>query len=143
MEKILQVDNGLADDNVDHTMPHNVVSGHVQSFLWRKERDPTATVAAAKTEPAAGDSSPATNRLLAGYLAHEFLTKGTLFGKMWPPGRSEPGGGSGQSGSVEIDRSGSARIAKAYEEVAYLLKTDGVHIPGVVNPTQLARWLQM
>ncbi|RRT39704.1 hypothetical protein B296_00019761 [Ensete ventricosum] len=30
-----------------------------------------------------------------------------------------------------------------YAEVSYLLKSDAAHIPGVVNPTQLARWLQM
>ncbi|KAG9149425.1 hypothetical protein Leryth_003383 [Lithospermum erythrorhizon] len=36
------------------------------------------------------------NHLLAGYLAHEFLSKGTLFGQTWDPARAEaiPVGGS-------------------------------------------------
>ncbi|XP_039126534.1 uncharacterized protein LOC120262475 [Dioscorea cayenensis subsp. rotundata] len=76
-----------------------------------------------KHEPVAG------NRLLAGYLAHEFLTKGTLFGNRPGP---EP--------NRKPDR---AHQPKTYADVARVFKTDGVHVPGVVNPTQLARWLQM
>ncbi|KAI0499621.1 hypothetical protein KFK09_017827 [Dendrobium nobile] len=120
------------------------MSSHVHPISRkRKERDLTAAVTAAKVEPPAGSSSSAGNQLLAGYLAHEFLTKGTLFGKQWPP--LEPTGGSAtsaQPGPVEEDRARSTGTAKAYDEVAYLLKMDGVHIPGVVNPTQLGRWLQ-
>ncbi|PKU65000.1 uncharacterized protein LOC110115570 [Dendrobium catenatum] len=122
------------------------MSSHVHPISRkRKERDLTAAVTAAKVEPPAGSSSSAGNQLLAGYLAHEFLTKGTLFGKQWPPERPEPTGGSAtsaQPGPVEEDRARSTGTAKAYDEVAYLLKMDGVHIPGVVNPTQLGRWLQ-
>ncbi|KAL5996998.1 hypothetical protein ACLOJK_007924 [Asimina triloba] len=67
------------------------------------------------------------NRLLAGYLAHEFLTKGTILGRPWDPAeRSEPS-----------DKPGS------YAEVAHLLKTDEAHIPGIVNPSQLTSWLLM
>ncbi|XP_052170699.1 uncharacterized protein LOC127786945 [Diospyros lotus] len=86
------------------------------------------------------------NQLLAGYLAHEFLTKGTLFGQPWGSTRAE---------AVESRRPkqpGSSQEAEAearieeyqrYVEVASLLKTDGAHLPGIVNPTQLARFLQL
>lgn len=126
------------------------MSSHVHPISRkRKERDPTVAAAVAAAAAAADfPPSPAGNRLMAGYLAHEFLTKGTLFGKLWPPDRAEPSGGSAASdrpGPVEDRRARPTQTAnsKAYDEVAYLLKADGVHIPGVVNPTQLARWLQM
>jgi hypothetical protein len=76
---------------------------------------------------------PHNNKLLAGYLAHEFLTKGTLLGKRFEPGK------------MNVDpaqQSGSSKPGNSYKEVSCLLKADGVHIPGVVNPTQLGRWLQ-
>ncbi|OAY67325.1 hypothetical protein ACMD2_00391 [Ananas comosus] len=77
------------------------------------------------------------NRLLAGYLAHEFLTRGTILGKAWDPNprarsRAEPSG-----------ERGSAKAPRSYADVAHLLLTDGAHVPGVLNPTQLAQWLQM
>ncbi|KAJ8499595.1 hypothetical protein OPV22_010147 [Ensete ventricosum] len=75
------------------------------------------------------------NLLLAGYLANEFLTKGTLFGKKLGPGRADPG-----KRPLEPD---SAEPAGTYAEVSYLLMRGGAQIPGVVNPTELARWLQM
>ncbi|KAG0491723.1 hypothetical protein HPP92_004767 [Vanilla planifolia] len=120
----------------------------------RKERE-----AAAKAEllispppisppppPISPPPPPTGNRLLAGYMAHEFLTKGTLFGKRWAQERSEPSSnlaGADRSGSVNDAPAHSTQAVKAYAEVANLLMTDGVHIPGIVNPTQLAKWLQM
>lgn len=112
----------------------------------RKDRDGSdapRTQIPPKVEPnssAAARPAPASNRLLAGYLAHEFLTKGTLFGRRWEPGRSEPGKSPEPPVRSEPD---PAKPPRAYVEVSQLLKTEGVHIPGVVNPTQLARWLQM
>ncbi|KVH94257.1 hypothetical protein Ccrd_003652 [Cynara cardunculus var. scolymus] len=38
----------------------------------------------------AADTLPANNILLAGYLAHEFLTKGTLFGQSYDPAHAKP-----------------------------------------------------
>ncbi|KAG1353986.1 hypothetical protein COCNU_07G000980 [Cocos nucifera] len=115
----------------------------------RKDRDwsdSPRTQMPPKDEPnslAAAHPAPSSNRLLAGYLAHEFLTKGTLFGQRWEPARSEP------EKSLETvppgvrDEPDRAKPQRAYVEVSRLVKTEGVHIPGVVNPTQLARWLQM
>ncbi|XP_072967977.1 uncharacterized protein [Typha angustifolia] len=85
-----------------------------------------------KNGDGSGAASPATdcgNRLLAGYLAHEFLTCGTLLGR--PLDRSRP-----------AVKAGSVKEPLPYADVAYLLRGGGAHIPGVVNPTQLARWLQ-
>ncbi|KAI3469796.1 hypothetical protein Pfo_026459 [Paulownia fortunei] len=94
------------------------------------------------------------NRLLAGYMAYEFLTKGTLFGQKFDPARAEAvpvnsadskrnrQSQSQVQPSTEAEPSGKSK-PQSYAEVANLLKSDGAHIPGVVNPTQLARWIQM
>lgn len=100
------------------------------------------------------------NQLLAGYLAHEFLTRSTLFGQPWDPARPHQ-----QTAAVVESKTGTREEEEAepsersregdaqpkpkpkphqmYVEVASLLKEDGAHIPGIVNPSQLARLLQM
>ncbi|XP_010940738.3 uncharacterized protein [Elaeis guineensis] len=100
----------------------------------RKERDGSDAPPAAKAEPVESGAPSAGNRLLAGYLAHEFLTQGTLFGQRWDPADTK---------KPDPARAGEPGPVKAYAEVACLLKAEGAHVPGVVNPTQLARWLQM
>lgn len=93
--------------------------------------------------------SPSSNQLLAGYLAHEFLTKGTLFGQLWDPVENEvvpvsPKKRAKPSRNGEAEPSGGQlEDYQRYVEVASLLKTDGAHLPGIVNPTQLACFLQM
>uniref|UniRef100_A0A2P2K665 Uncharacterized protein MANES_13G037700 n=1 Tax=Rhizophora mucronata TaxID=61149 RepID=A0A2P2K665_RHIMU len=94
------------------------------------------------------------NRLLAGYLAHEYLTRGTLFAQPWDPARADavPVSDAEYSKTVqpsqkaEADCSGKAEPNnenyQRYVEVSGLLKTDGAHIPGIVNPTQLRFFLQ-
>ncbi|XVF32351.1 hypothetical protein REPUB_Repub17cG0074400 [Reevesia pubescens] len=97
------------------------------------------------------------NQLLAGFLAHEFLTQGTLFGQRWDPARpqqtaaesrrgireeAEPSERS-TAGDAEPKLKPSVEKHLRYVEVASLMKTDGAHIPGIVNPSQLARFLQM
>ncbi|KAL6633962.1 hypothetical protein ACP70R_026633 [Stipagrostis hirtigluma subsp. patula] len=78
------------------------------------------------------------NKLLAGYLAHEFLRCGTLLGerRLQPP----PGG-------KEKEPAGTAapapEPAKRYAEVSRLLMAGGARIPGIVNPAQLGRWLRI
>lgn len=92
------------------------------------------------------------NQLLAGYLAHEFLTKGTLFGQPWDPALAEAVPVSADSRRLkpsglkdEMSSRAEPQVEKnqRYVEVADLLKTDGAHFPGIVNPTQLARSLQL
>ncbi|KAI8574371.1 hypothetical protein RHMOL_Rhmol01G0348600 [Rhododendron molle] len=104
--------------------------------------------------PAPAPEPASRNQLLAGYLAHEFLTKGTLFGQPWDPARAEavpvsadsrrpkP---SGQKFKAEMSSRAEPQVERnqRYVEVADLLKTDGAHFPGIVNPTQLARSLQL
>jgi hypothetical protein len=72
------------------------------------------------------------NKLLAGHLAHEFLAHGTLLGR-----RIEPSRGATAPARAEPDPK------RRYAEVSWLLMASGAHVPGVVNPTQLGRWLQI
>ncbi|KAL2470524.1 hypothetical protein Adt_38660 [Abeliophyllum distichum] len=100
------------------------------------------------------DHPTSNNTLLAGYLAHEFLKKGTLFGQPWDPARAEAFPQSAASINQKPSPSqimGSEPQGKAekedendqrYVEVSHLLKSDGAHISGVFNPTQLARFIQ-
>lgn len=108
----------------------------------RKERE-----AFYSPKPATSPAKPAvpvsSNKLLAGYLAHEFLTKGTLLGKDFDPARAV-------AVPLKAGRSREAEPSEkvkpnqdCYAEVANLVKSDGIHIQGIVNPTQLARWIQM
>ncbi|KAL5232186.1 hypothetical protein ABZP36_030962 [Zizania latifolia] len=85
----------------------------------RKRRDGAAAAASA--------ASGGGNRLLAGYLAHEFLTSGTVLGERLVPGP--------EAGTEE----GRGR-AERYEAVAVLVHGGGARVPGVVNPAQLAAW---
>lgn len=64
------------------------------------------------------------NQLLAGYMAHEFLTKGTLLGRKVGP-----------EISMEVEPLQQKR--ERYVDVTELMKTNGTHLPAVVNPTQL------
>ncbi|KAK1290444.1 hypothetical protein QJS10_CPB18g01961 [Acorus calamus] len=92
---------------------------------------------------------PSTKRLLAGYFAHEFLTRGTLFGQKFDPARAEAAAAL-QAKQPQQEKSPNADTARlqpdeppvGYSDVAYLLKTDGAHIPSVYNPAQLVRWMQ-
>lgn len=85
------------------------------------------------------------NRLLAGYMAHEFLTQGTLLGQKFDPARAQavPLAAEAKKPPATAEPSTGSPKIKSYDEVASLLKKEGAHIPGIVNPTQLARWIQM
>ncbi|XP_023737948.1 uncharacterized protein LOC111885939 [Lactuca sativa] len=97
-----------------------------------------ATVASSTASKGSkGMEAMSSNKLLAGYMAHEFLTKGTLLGQKFD-------GGAAARGKTEANGN------ETYKEITSLLmmKTDGgggggARIPGIVNPTQLARWIQM
>ncbi|RLM64398.1 hypothetical protein C2845_PM16G11020 [Panicum miliaceum] len=73
------------------------------------------------------------NKLLAGHLAHEFLAHGTLLRRRIEPSHAGPA----PAARAEPDPK------RRYAEVSWLLMTSGAHIPGVVNPAQLGRWLQI
>ncbi|KAI5348133.1 PREDICTED: embryo sac development arrest [Prunus dulcis] len=128
----------------------------------RKERQANASSNGFK-QPAPKAPTPSqttaptlsSNRLLAGYMAYEYLTKGTLFGQKFDPARAEAvplmsssaeprRGKPVEAGKVGAGSgSGVGAAQERYAEVASMLKTDGAHIPGIVNPTQLAKWIQM
>ncbi|XWS53781.1 hypothetical protein CRYUN_Cryun10bG0029800 [Craigia yunnanensis] len=100
------------------------------------------------TGPISPSSPNCSNRLLAGYMAHEFLTRGTLFGQKFDPARAEaiPTIGSVTEPRKPVKHETESNLKKenqSYDEVASILKNDGTHVPGIVNPTQLARWIQM
>ncbi|KAI8003955.1 hypothetical protein LOK49_LG08G02623 [Camellia lanceoleosa] len=139
----------------------------------RKEREvfyaakPLAPPVTAVTTTTKAIEPASSNRLLAGYMAYEYLTKGTLFGQKWDPARagavpvSNSGGQLGESKKTKAGQSQSCeaeprgKVVKQQEKqqqqphqeryavVSNLLKEDGAHVPGIVNPTQLARWIQM
>ncbi|CAH8361431.1 unnamed protein product [Eruca vesicaria subsp. sativa] len=85
-------------------------------------------------------TTPATpNWLLAGYLAHEFLTCGTMLGRKLCAGWAEVG----PLNSPSPQHREVKKARQSYSDVASVFKTEGTHVPGVVNPTQLAKWIQM
>ncbi|PWA51423.1 hypothetical protein CTI12_AA463580 [Artemisia annua] len=99
---------------------------------------------------------PADNKLMAGYLAHEFLTQGTLFGQPWDPARAEAVPVSAAAHSAGFrkpakqivkpaePKAGEKRKYERYEQVSgVLMGKNGAHIPGIVNPTQLTRYLNL
>lgn len=90
---------------------------------------PAAATKAELSKPARAGN----NKLLAGNLAHEFLTHGTLLGRRIEP--SHP--------AVAASPRPEPEPKRRYAELSWLLMTNGAHIPGVVNPTQLGRWLQI
>ncbi|XP_058770768.1 uncharacterized protein LOC131644319 [Vicia villosa] len=85
------------------------------------------------------DKPIASNKLLAGYLAHEFLTKGTLLGQKFDPELTRA---SIYPGS-RAEASDVRKEHESYGEVASIMKMDGTHIKGIVNPTQLSQWIRM
>ena len=128
----------------------------------RKERDVFYACEIPKipklTAPKAGFSKPCepaayrNQLLLAGYLAHEFLTKGTLLGEKWEPARDDAAPVAAELKRKEKEKEKgkgkdraepTAEAYKRYVEVADLLKREGAYLPGIVNPTQLGRYLHI
>ncbi|XP_018820896.1 uncharacterized protein LOC108991187 [Juglans regia] len=122
----------------------------------RKEREappysflkPSATLSSAPTPAAKPGDGLSSNRLLAGYMAYEFLTNGTLFGRKFEPVRAEAvplasSSAESKRWKPEVEAANVKKVHQSYTEVASILKTDGAHITGIVNPMQLARWVQM
>ncbi|KAL8089130.1 hypothetical protein AgCh_038780 [Apium graveolens] len=71
------------------------------------------------------ESSASNNQLLAGYMAYEFLSKGTLLGQQL-------------ANSKRLVDPNKVKMYKKYVEITGLFKRDGgVQIPDVVNPTQI------
>ncbi|KAK8674423.1 hypothetical protein V6N13_112714 [Hibiscus sabdariffa] len=145
-------------------LPPRRVPDSLPNHNKRKERDgfdlkqltPPPPTKPPMLATAAASHPVLSNQLLAGYLAHEFLTRGTLFGQPW--GQTRPlqsaaesrraigGEAEPRERSAEPDLEPKLREEnkrQRYVEVASLLKTDGAQVPGIVNPSQLSRFLEM
>jgi len=85
---------------------------------------------------AGGGAGAGGNKLLAGYLAHEFLRRGTLLGER----RLEPSGRKEKEPVLAVP---APEPSRRYAEVSRLLMAVGARIPGVVNPSQLGRRLRI
>ncbi|KAI3983223.1 hypothetical protein MKX01_039647 [Papaver californicum] len=127
-----------------------------------KQTEPTTLQPPTLSKSPAADNN---NWLLAGYLAHEFLTQGTLLGQKWDPSRAEAnpitprnnsprirggggrptvGGGAAGAEAKAVRPQQQQAVHSSYADVSsMLLKSEGAHIEGIVNPTQLARWLHL
>ncbi|EMS54029.1 hypothetical protein TRIUR3_13228 [Triticum urartu] len=92
--------------------------------------NPKGTPAPRRARPPRPPAAGGGNRLLAGYLAHEFLACGTVLGERRAPGGPDTGSEA---------RQGRGQAAR-YEAVAALVQVGGACVPGVVNPSQLAAW---
>uniref|UniRef100_A0A0E0CNK3 Uncharacterized protein n=1 Tax=Oryza meridionalis TaxID=40149 RepID=A0A0E0CNK3_9ORYZ len=77
-------------------------------------------------------------KLMAGYLAHEFLRSGTLLGERPESNRAPaPAPAAASAGPAAPDP------RTRYAEASLLLMAGGARVPGVVNPTQLGHWLRI
>ncbi|GAB4841054.1 hypothetical protein Ancab_021800 [Ancistrocladus abbreviatus] len=106
---------------------------------------------AAKPDLRSNDSNKlgGNSKILGGYLAYEYLTTGTLFGEGYGTvahahaeavkNVSEEPKLAKQIKEEKVEE----RKYKAYVEVANLLKVEGTHLPGIVNPSHLAKYLGM
>ncbi|KAK8338566.1 hypothetical protein V6Z11_A09G263600 [Gossypium hirsutum] len=135
--------------------PHSILTPGISRK--RKEREPFYSFKPSMpvqspvyTGPKPLPSSNCSNQLLAGYMAHEFLTRGTLLGQKFDPARSEAvpviGSLAGPRKPVvklETEPRNLKKESQSYADVARILKDDGTHILGIVNPTQLSRWIKM
>ncbi|KAL6903515.1 hypothetical protein ACP4OV_004328 [Aristida adscensionis] len=134
-----------------------------QAALAPAKADPGKKPALAPAPSPAPARGANDNKLLAGQLAHEFLTHGTLLGRRVEPRGSGPAKAPAPSPApipapapapapAQAPAPAPAQRAAArdgpdskrrYAEVSWLLMASGAHIPGVVNPTQLGRWLNI
>ncbi|KAI4365364.1 hypothetical protein MLD38_021355 [Melastoma candidum] len=104
-------------------------------------------IAEANGQKSHHDPPTSDNRILAGFMAHEFLTRGTILGHRFDPGRAdgvagEPRGKPGEAERNQGKGKGKEEEHPSYGDVAGMLRKDGVHIPGVFNPSHLLTWLR-
>jgi hypothetical protein len=110
---------------------------------------PTVARLGASAKPALPPPPPAAqgvagNKLLAGYLAHEFLTYGTLLGERRceaPPISDEKKQPAAPSSSSRATT--APEPSQRYAEVSRLLMAGGARIPGIFNPSQIGGWLRI
>ncbi|KQK06321.1 poly(U)-specific endoribonuclease homolog [Brachypodium distachyon] len=100
---------------------------------------PLSRFAAKPPMPPPPSPQGGSSKLLAGYLAHEYLRFGTLLGERpAAPSRKEPA-----TALPAPTPTPAPEPAMRYAEASRLLMAGGPRIPGIVNPTQLGRWLRI
>ncbi|CAL0321319.1 unnamed protein product [Lupinus luteus] len=122
--------------------------------ISRPSSEPIKSSSATSSDAGKAITEPKlSNHLLAGYLAHEYLTKGTLMGQPWAPPQTECG--EKLTCKDEVDSKEGGAVAETpcwrsaedgkerYAQVAALLKDSRSHLSGIVNPTQLVRFLHL
>lgn len=146
------------DETFDFLKPSTTIPKLAKPFIPRA----TAPIKSPKPIPI---RPPSDNKLLAGYLAHEFLTKRTLFGQPWDPARADAVPVSAAAHSADfrkppmkqqlvsqnkdkpaepMPKPGEKRKFESYAELSgIIMGKNGAHIPGIVNPTQLTRFLNL
>ncbi|KQK00389.1 uncharacterized protein LOC100841861 [Brachypodium distachyon] len=100
---------------------------------------PLSRFAAKPTMPPPPSPQGGSSKLLAGYLAHEFLRFGTLLGE-------RPAAASRKEPVMALPAptpTPAPEPARRYAEASRLLMAGGPRIPGIVNPTQLGHWLRI
>ncbi|GLJ36400.1 hypothetical protein SUGI_0730840 [Cryptomeria japonica] len=86
----------------------------------------------------------AVNRRLACFLAREYLQRGTLMGKPWPPQDSNTT--PRENATAQLKKNLRGDEAAREQEALYstltsnFLCSDDIHIPGIFNPSQMAAW---
>lgn len=88
----------------------------------------------------------AVNWRLACFLANEYLTCRTLLGRPWPPKDSNRHEEIHQSAPMseslnEVEYESRKEKERLYYTLADFLRTGDVHLPGILNPSQLAAWV--
>jgi hypothetical protein len=74
------------------------------------------------------------NWRLACFMCNEYLTRGTLLGRPWPPQDSNPNW-------HENNDESRREKERLYHTLTDFLQAGDAHLPGIVNPSQLAAWL--
>ncbi|KAI3771224.1 hypothetical protein L6452_02383 [Arctium lappa] len=165
------------DETLDFLKPSTTIIRSSSSKLAKLKPVASRPQVMAPTKPSKVVASlPTNNILLAGYLAHEFLTKGTLFSQSYDPAHAKAAPASsaaspadfrtmkqssrgfvyrdkGKTVETELKAKPKPKLSKndsslrsqlsknqRYTRVSELLK-NGAHLPGIVNPSQLARFL--
>lgn len=148
--RVLTADKRKERDGVISSVTEKPPEIAVTKFPAPPNYIPPPMSSISKKSPIAVEAVGSNQLILAGYLSHEFLTNGTLFGEQWNPARAQADPFSAQSveprkvkpnHNIEPAEESEPK-RKRYVEVTNLLRSDGAHLPGIVNPAQLARFLK-
>ncbi|GLJ36418.1 hypothetical protein SUGI_0731220 [Cryptomeria japonica] len=85
------------------------------------------------------------NWRLACFMAREYLSRGTLLGKPWPPQDSNGTPWENASAqprkNIRGDEAAGERESLYFTLTTNFLRSDDIHLPGIFNPSQMAAWI--